>query len=737
MNKPTSPIRESTLSFNLNDEAHNFVRELAMACRKMSIYGAGHPLALKAVEKPFFVLSAIFKFKVFVNLNMRRGELNLLNIRLRESPFTAQIVQLLQALDVNAVLFERRMRINDFGYFVQTMVDRQTRYNASCSLPEQLVKKEIDTIQVNSEQGYHLFEDRKQYRGDVDGDFSVKRLALDQLGDDPIHLARVNNTNEQGLLENGIDFDPAIIAYLIPEKMASFDAIRVRKVLTELADQINTASSGPKRVHEATVDYMALFKLVGYHPEKKGITADLDDRRDSIAKNDEGESFTETGAIKVQTSAQIDQLLERLFSVTPEQVEPDAFADAFVRLLKTGQQPKATEVMSRLLDLMSAPDPDCRQRALNLLGLATTELGRAADTIILDEVVADTICRLQAGSETYEYSEFLWQLFVACQDTRRYDLAARLTGSMAARRTVNGNVTVYDSMAIKKGFENIGRRTTIDALVRELTAASGETAAHLKDTLVAIGSEEIAVALSHIISHPQRSVRQLTLKILAEMGKSSLRVFSRILKDDDMFARDHTRHELPDEKWYVVRNSIFVLGSLRDAEGVALLRARIDDKDVRVRREIVTALEKIGGEEVIDCLTLMAEDPIIEVREAAVVAIGLIGKSDTAPLLIDIARKDPRNSLKAAAALGKLGGPEAREFLGKLLNDPEATSELSRGVVSKDDLRIAAVKALGQIGDADAIEHVRKFRDSQSATQKLLFKNSAVNKAVAEIMSRH
>ncbi|MCX6834128.1 MAG: HEAT repeat domain-containing protein, partial [candidate division Zixibacteria bacterium] len=398
---------------------------------------------------------------------------------------------------------------------------------------------------------------------------------------------------------------------------------------------------------------------------------------------------------------------------------------------------KATEVMSRLLDLMSAPDPDCRQRALNLLGLATTELGRAADTIILDEVTADTICRLQSGSETYEYSEFLWQLFVACQDTRRYDLAARLTGSMAARRTVNGNVTVYDSMAIKKGFENIGRRTTIDALVCELTAASGETAAHLKDILVAIGSEEIAVALSQIISHPQRSVRQLTLKILAELGKSSLRVFSRILKDDAMFARDHTRHELPDEKWYVVRNSIFVLGSLRDSEGVAPLRARIDDKDVRVRREIVTALEKIGGEEVIDCLTLMAEDPIVEVRETAVVAIGLIGKSDTAPLLIDIARKDPRNSLKAVAALGKLGGPESREFLGKLLNDPEATSELSRGVVSKDDLRIAAVKALGQIGDSDAIEHVRKFRDSQSATQKLLFKNSAVNKAVAEIMSRH
>ena len=737
MNKPTSPIRESTLSFNLNDEAHSFVREFAMACRKMSIYGVGHPLALKAVEKPFFVLSTVFKYKVFVNLNMRRGELNLLNIRLKESPFSAQIIQLLQALDVNALLFQRRMRINDFGYFVQTMVDRQSRCKASGSLAEQLTRKEIDTIQVNSELGYHLFEDRKQYRGDVDGDFSVKRLALDQLGDDPIHLARVHNANEQGLLDNGIDFDPAIIAYLMPEKMASFDAVGVRKVLIELADQINTAGSGPKRAYEATADYMALFKLVEYHPEKKKITADLDERRSLTTKQDEGESFTETGAIKVQTSAQIDQLLECFFSAAPEQVEPDAFADAFVRLLKTGQQPKATEVISRLLDLMSAPDPDCRQRALNLLGLATTELGRASDTVILDKVAADTISRLQAGSETYEYSEFLWQLFVAFQETCRYGLAARLTGAMAARRTVDGNVTVYDSMAVKKGFENIGRKTTVDALVQGLITAGGETAGYLKDTLVAVGSEEIALALSQIISHPQRSVRQLTLKILAELGKSSLRVFSRILNDDAMFARDHTRHELPDEKWYVIRNSIFVLGSLRDPQGVAPLRARIDDKDVRVRREIVAALEKIGGEEAIDCFTLMAEDPIIEVREAAVVAIGLTGRPESAPILIDISKKDPRNSIKAVTALGKLGGPEAREFMGKLLNDPEATSELSKGVVSKDDLRVAAVKALGQIGDSDAIEHVRKFRDGQSTAQKLLFKNSAVNKAVVEVMSRH
>jgi HEAT repeat protein len=389
------------------------------------------------------------------------------------------------------------------------------------------------------------------------------------------------------------------------------------------------------------------------------------------------------------------------------------------------------------VDLMSAPEPEYRQRALNLLGMAASELTHATDAAVLEQAVANVVRRLNAKSETYEYSEFLWQLFIACQETGRYDLAAKVTKAMAARRSVSGNVTVYDSMAVKKGFENIGRKKTVDRLARELISAQGETAVYLKEVLVAIGSEEIALALSQIISHPQRPVRQLTLKVLAELGKSSLKVFSRIVFDDLMFARDPQRHELPDDRWYVVRNSIFVLGSLRDQAGVAALRIRIDDHDIRVRREIVGALEKIGGDEAVDCLTLMADDAMAEVREAAIIAIGLAGRPEAAPVLIDLAKRNPRNSLKAVTALGKLGGDEAREFLGRLLSDPQALAGLAQGVVSKDDLRVAVIKALGQIGDKGAIEQIRQFRDGQSTTQKILFKNSSVNKAVTDVLARH
>lgn len=736
MSQPTPPITESLLATNLNEEAHSLIRELAMACRKMSIYGAGHPLAIKAVEKPFFMFSSIFRFKSLVTLNVQRGELHLLNIRLKDSPFNAQILQFLQVLDINSVLFESSMRIQDFTFFVETLVDRQLVYNAGFSFSAHLEKHKVDCIQVNSELGYDLFEKRKRYRGDVDGDFSVRRLALDQLGDDPLLLIRVRNANQQGLLDLGIDFDPEFVAYLLPEKVASFDAGRVRRILTELADQVSANDTGPMRIKNATDDYLALFRLVDFHPERKSILENLEDRRNRSA-DDDGEPLSETGAIKIETAARIDQLIEKLFSINAPDTETEAFSDAFLRLLKTGQQPKAAEVLGRLIDLLSAAEPNYRQLALNLLGLATNALTRAADGAVLEVAIGEAVRRLRDKSETYEYSEFLWQLFEACRTAECYDLAARLTTAMADRRAVTDNVTVYDSMAVKKGFENISRQRIVDHLIKELIGATGEVVGHLKDVLVAIGSEEVAMSLAQIISHPRRPVRQLTLKILAELGKSSLKVFSRILYDDKMFQRDEARHELPDEKWYVVRNSIFVLGSLHDQQGIASLRVRIDDDDIRVRREIISALEKIGGEEAVDCLTLMAEDPIAEVREAGIVAIGLIGEPDAAPILIDIARQNPRNSIKAVTALGKLGGEQARLFLGLLLDEPDKLAELAGGAVSRDSLRLAAVKALGHIGDQDAIRHVRSFQESQSATQKIFFKNSAVNKAISKILSRY
>lgn len=736
MTKPTLPITESALNLDLNEQSHDLVRELAMACRKMSIYGADHPLSVKAIEKPFLLFSKIFRYKTCVTLNVLRGQLYLHNIRLKDTPFNGQILQFLQLLDVNAVLYRTDMTARDLAFFIESLVTRQRHYDPNFNLGAYLNEHSIDTIAVNSELAFDLFETRKQYRGDVSSDFSIRRMALDQLGDDPVRLAHIRNANTQGLLEQGIDFEPAVVRYLLPEKVASLSAEHIRRVLTDLAGELSAGNLGPQKAEQTTVDYMAIFRLVETHPQKDKILENLEDRRAKREAKEDADPLTETGAIKIHASTKARQLLDGLFASPDTDAKVDEFADTFSRLLKTGQQPRAIEIMRRLLEQMGSSDPAHRQKALTLAINAMEPVRQVAFAELCEATVDNVVERLNAKSETFEYSEFLWVLFDTCHHQQGYALMARLTQAMARRRQIAENVTIYDSMAIKKGFENISRKPTVDRLIAELVDATPEQGRYLKEILEAIGSEEIALALSRIISHPQRNVRQLVLKILAELGKASLKVFSRILLDDSMFVRDEGHFELPDEKWYVVRNSIFVLGSLRDQQGVPALRSRISDSDIRVRREIVAALERIGGEEAVDCLTLMAEDPHREVRQAAVIAIGLVGGPEAAPILIDIARRSPLDSVRAVSALGKAGGNEARKFLGDLLADTEQLARLAAGRIPKEELRLAVVRALGQIGDPEAIGRIREFKDRQSATSKILFKNSSVNKAITDILSR-
>jgi HEAT repeat protein len=738
MSTRLQPIGETTVAADLNELAQALVRELAMACRKVSVYGATHPMAHKAIEKPFFALNEIFRYKNHVNLNLQEGSLYTLNISPKKSVFTEEITRYMLTLDADAILFNRQVTATELLKFMDRFVRKAGlpgNENVLCTFLE---NSRIDTIEVNSEKAFRLFEAHKKYRGDIYGDYSVKNIALQQMGDDLELLAQINNRGQDALDELGIDFQIDVIRYLLPEKIAAIACDAVTEKLIHCAQQINLETEEGKK-DSLFQSYQSLYTLIDYHPQRDEIVTMLarhfPGQRLSVAAT--GQPVTPVGAIRVESSEQVDLALHEILDARTENYDIGRFGSTFQRLLKTGQRGKAVDVVLQLMSSLASPEAGTRQKALDLILCSIRSLDVQTDALALERVIERMVEDLTHKRETYEYSEVLWRLAEKCLVTGRFDLMARLTNAMAMRRKVDKKVTVYDSMAVKKAFENITRREIVDALVDEMIRADHETSGFIREILISTGSEEVAVALSHIISHPVRQVRQRTLKVLAELGQASLEVFSRILMDDTMFERESGRHELPNSKWYIIRNSIFVLGSLRDPEGIPPLRLRITDNDVRIRREIVSALEKIGGEEVCDLLLLMADDSDREIRENAVIAVGLIGNPETAPMLVDLARRNPSVAVRAISALGKIGGAEAQSYLIKLLEDDSELNQLSAGQISKDELRIAAIKALGNIGDEISIATIRGYKEKLNPAQKIFFKNSSLNKTITEILARY
>ncbi len=739
MTTANTTISEAALATSLNELAHAFARELAMACRKMSVYGPQHPMGGKAVEKPFFALDDIFRFRNHVNVNLHGGFLYVLNIRLKPSLFTEEIQRYLHILETEAVLIERRVTMAELTTFIDRLVKRVDLSRHDNLLSTYLEKNHITSIEVNSEKAFRLFEVQKQYRGDVLTDFSVRHLVLTQLGDNLQTIADIGCHRQQALEERGIDFRQDIIDYLLPEKVMAFPPAEVIRTMKAMTDKLRAFPDNDEARTELLQACRTLSKLIDYHPKRVAITDELDrhlsDNR--LAPETIRELSTEAGAIRIASCEKIDSLLQSLFDSTNSPLPTEEFCRAFQRLLKTGQQSKATEVMQRLLKLLTNPDGGIRQRGLQLLLSSITSLDMTTDIDVFEATASQVMTDVTAGQETYEYSEVIWQMLQKTCNQRRFKQMARLADSVARRRRYDGNVAVYDSVAVKKVLDNLNQEQSIRGLIDEMIRSDHETACCLRRILIAIGSEEVAVALSHIISHPLRQVRQHALRVLGELGKASQAVFARILADESMFEREDGRHELADNKWYVVRNSIFVLGTLKDTGGVPALRRRLNDSDVRVRREIVTALEKIGGEDACDLLLLMAADSVREIRERAVVAVGLIGTPSMAPQLADLARRRPAVAVRALNSLGKIGGEEARSFLIELLKNDDQLIAMTSGQASKEELRLAVIESLGKIGDAGSIEALKGFKSSLSATQKLFFKNSEVNKALTEILSRH
>ena len=730
-------VNESILETDVNALADSFIRELALACRKVSIYGPGHPTAESAVEKPFFALEQLFQFKRLIGLNLYKSELYLLNIRLRDSIFIEELTRYLQILDISSLVIDDRVMMSELSRFIECFVRRVGSSEQGFPMQKHLDKYGIETIAINSDRGFGVFDSHRKYRGDSAMDCTVRAMAVSQLGDSIERLSLIHAGGASSLDQYNIDFAWEVIDYLLPELIANYDVTELSKYLCKELDdhkEIRSASGGASKPGDRLAAY---WKLIEHHPNRQQILdhSEADSGSSELIGALAQEVGDEVTALKYESRDIIETMFEACFQEVRQSGIVEAFADAFQRIVRTGQVEQATGVIDRLTEQLRSVEGRTRGYALECLIGTMKALQFSTGHFVFEKLVANIVSDISSRRESYEYTELADALLRKLIKGKRYGLILQLGEAIGARRMTDGDVNTYDSVTIKKMVQGCNDPEQVHRLIEDMLNCDSEAANQIRQFFVATGEEEVATELSIIISHPIRSVRQQSLKVLGELGRSSLKVFSQILMDDAMFERESGRHELPDDRWYVIRNSIFVLGNLADCDAIIPLRLRINDPDVRVRREIIAALEKIGSEDACDLLGLMAQDSVREIRESAVITIGLIGTPDVTPLLINIVERMPSVASKAIHAIGKIGGEDAIVYLGKLLSDPEMIGMLSTSYASKDEIRISIVKALGMIGDIVSISHLQDYRNNMSVAKKLLFKNSPVNKTLSEILS--
>lgn len=194
-------------------------------------------------------------------------------------------------------------------------------------------------------------------------------------------------------------------------------------------------------------------------------------------------------------------------------------------------------------------------------------------------------------------------------------------------------------------------------------------------------------------------------------------------KDIQMLAR-----KLDDQRWYVVRNIIYILRKIGDRRAIDYLRKTVRHGDIRVRKEVIKALGELGGHEVVQTLRECLDDPDVQVRTAAVKAFGSIGSETAKKILLDkisdksFKDKGLEEKKEFFETIARWKDTEVFDFLVKVM---KLKSFFNRSKIIEN--KACAAHGLGLLGNKDALPLLEKFKDSNN---KLLrdFSNSAIRK---------
>lgn len=176
---------------------------------------------------------------------------------------------------------------------------------------------------------------------------------------------------------------------------------------------------------------------------------------------------------------------------------------------------------------------------------------------------------------------------------------------------------------------------------------------------------------------------------------------------------------LDDNRWYIVRSLCTILGDIGSLAAVPGLKKCLLHTDIRVGKEAIRSLAKIGGKEAEAAIISMLRDNDPSLLPQAVTSLGGMKSKKALSDLMNIVHSDDMFlttlSLKtnALTAIGLIGDQQVTPYLVKLL---EKRHLLARG--RWEQFKIAVALCLGKLGDTRALPVLRKMAGSSGELGK-------------------
>lgn len=333
--------------------------------------------------------------------------------------------------------------------------------------------------------------------------------------------------------------------------------------------------------------------------------------------------------------------------------------------------------------------PTIRDESTRIIegAIRTKSLATLSDDELIEE--------LRTGVTTQNAMRLLEELAMVAEARAResrWELVARVFDAV-----VHNEVSAEHNAELRRAYTIGLRRLTKPTLLRgiaSLLPRRPDLRDPLHAVLLRLGPDGAEALIDLLTSADSLTDRRAYLAALAKMRD----------------AVPTLMHLLGDNRWYVVRNAIDLLGEMRAVEAENALLDVANHREERVRRSVATALARLGTPRSIQAVQHMLADAVPEVRAHAVQGLGGV-KSPRAVAVLSRALDGETDPEVQAVILAVLGRQATDEAVARLTKVAEPDGRLFKRKPTA--LRVSAVQALAEANTPAALAAIRRFAEDK------------------------
>ena len=646
-----------------------FLHELNISRRKLSLYPPEHPQVSASVNSTLDILNKLFCSDSVITLGIAPNAIYFEQLWLNKKDSTnREFAQFFSTRGIASISFHKGLKSSELIRFNQLLHSDRNSIGSINSLEERLGQQQINHISV-------IPIDYDAFQANQD-------ITKSQTGDeDGLWESFLHGLNH-GILDFGNQestFDLSVVAEIFNQKLVGSEAEREQSshsIGLFIENSIQLKSNSQTKTDKQLV---ALLEKLSPDAQQEFLSSAfqaLDRHRDAapdILQKIPSHLLKNTIAGKnrqdLNLSSRLFGLVNKLANTTTQ---------TFHHNIKAKSAPLSEDMVRARLDILFSEEqqdlymPGNYQTALhnilsdNIIGSIPEEeklqLKKQIETQSVEQSCAAIIFELLDKKLDSEQEESFQQNLM---DLSRYFLD---TGDFIILRKIHDHWSKYlcsgnssASIFDEKVISNHTQPTFMSEVLEGIDLWGEEKHQEIADYIVAVGEPYSEMVIEYLGLAPKWSDRQLWMQILEGIGGDAQQMIVRALKD---------------ERWYLVRNLLIVLGKDLDPKNMKLMHQLVGHQHPKVRLEVMRNLfscnPATANRQLL--LELNSEDP--EARFSAV----QIADLSRDPTVLAILHKD-------------LGAP------------PNSDAEL--------ELKKQTVQTLTRIGNKDSLPIFRRVLQKQ------------------------